>query len=703
MSKEELCEDTGWKPVLRGAVRRGVGSVSHVLALVLAVSVVGGTASAAGLLKPAGAADAAGVGIKSHAVNVVINNGFSATAVDQIFVNGTGNDMEAIYTFPLPRSASMSEVSLWIDGQEVIGEVVEKERARQIYEEQVVQGRETALAEKNDFKTFDVHVGLVRANAETRVRILYYQPLEIDLNVGRYVYPLAEGGVDEERIAFWSVDDRVSGTFSFELELKSAFPVKDVRVPGYEQDARVERIDGGGEEEDTGRMPVPRGAEGGGDLYRVRLDQAEGAALSRDVVVYYRLDDSVPARVELVPYRSGPDATGTLMAVITPAASLQRLGDGTDWLFVLDVSGSMSGGKIATLADGVTRVLGKMSPEDRFAIVTFNNNARDLTRGYVQATPQNVESWTGKVKRITAKGGTALFAGLERGYRLLDADRTTGMILVTDGVCNVGPTQHADFLKLMRKQDVRLFTFVIGNSANRPLLERLATDSGGFAMNISDADDIVGRLLQAKAKVLHECLHDVKVSFRGEKVFDLTPEKMGNIYVGEQVVLFGRYRGSGELDMEFSARVAGEARTWHCRIDLPETDIANPELERLWALSATEEAMRMIREKGDSEALVQAVVELGKEFSLVTDYTSMVVVREETFEEQGIERRNVQRVQRERQARAQRAAAPARSHRVDQGQTFNNAPAPGLGTGPVGPLFLLLAGWMNRRRKRNGQ
>ena len=69
----------------------------------------------------------------------------------------------------------------------------------------------------------------------------------------------------------------------------------------------------------------------------------------------------------------------------------------------------------------------------------------------------------------------------------LDADRTTGVILVTDGVCNVGPTQHKAFLRLVRKYDLRLFTFVIGNSANQPLMERLAEDTNGFAMNISHA------------------------------------------------------------------------------------------------------------------------------------------------------------------------------------------------------------------------
>jgi Ca-activated chloride channel family protein len=642
---------------------------------------------AAGLLKPVGSGQD-GVYIKSHHVDVTINNGFARTEIDQVFGNDTDYDIEAIYSLPLPKQASLSEVSLWVNGQEILGEVVEKEKAKKIYEEQVAKGNDVALAEKDGFRTFDINVGRVPAHTDTRVRLVYYQPLEIDLNVGRYVYPLSEGGVDEERIAFWSVDDRVKQSFRFNLELKSAFPVRDVRVPGYEQVARI--------------TSSADNAEGIGDVYTVTVDSEGGATLSKDLVVYYRLDDQVPARVELVPYRASRNEPGTFMLVVTPAASLQRIAEGTDWTFILDVSGSMSGHKIATLADGVSRVIGKMAPNDRFRIVTFNNQARDITGGYVTATPEQAGRWIRKVKEIKSGGGTALFAGLKEGYRELDADRTSGVILVTDGVCNIGPTHHKAFLELINQQDIRLFTFVIGNSANQPLLERLAKDSGGFAMNISNADDILGRLIQAKAKVLHECMHDVEIKIRGEKVCNVKPDNIGNLYMGQQAVLFGQYTNPGEVDVELRARISGEQREWHCRTALPEVDTRNPELERLWALAAIDEVMQEIREKDETPSLRKRVVDLALEYQLVTDYTSMLVVQEDVLEGEGIQRRNADRVKRERDAQQKRAAAPVRSHRVDNGSTFQHRSSPGLGigSGPVGPLFLVLTSLMARRKRK---
>ena len=666
---------------------------------------------AAGLLKPVEGGDENDVYMKSHDVNVVINNGFARTEVDQVFANEGGTDLHAIYTFPVPKEASLSELSLWIDGNEVIGEVLEKERAKKIHKEQIQKGNDTALAEKDDYKTFEISVYPVRANSETRVRLVYYQPIEIDLNVGRYVYPLEEGGVDEERIAFWSVDNKVSESFSFNLVLKSVFPVKDIRLPGHLNKSIVEKVQSGNAnansnvlvEEDEG---IQSGS-GAGEIYNVRIDSPQGDALTHDIVMYYRLADDVPARVELVPYRKTPASTGTLMVVVTPAADLQRISEGVDWTFVLDVSGSMGGGKIATLCDGVSKVIGKMSLQDRYRIITFCNTASDFTGGYITATPANVQSTLSKIKSISSGGGTNLFAGLKMAYDRLDDDRTTGVILVTDGVANIGKTEHRHFINLLKQYDLRLFTFVIGNSANQPLMDTLALQSGGFAMNISTSDDIAGRIIQAKSKILFENLHDVEFKFHGEKVREITPKKTGNLYHGQQLVLFGQFDGVGEVELELKAKISGHDRSWKCSAYLPESDTDNPELERMWALSKIENIMQDIRDNGDKASLRKEVVALGKEYSLVTDYTSMLVISEVEMEEQSIQRNNSARVNIERNAQQQRANQPVRSYRVDQNRqnpsgrrgAFDGRTSPGVGSGPVGPLFLVGVYWICRRRR----
>lgn len=649
-----------------------------------------GQTYAAGLLKPV-IGNTSDVYMKSHYVNVTINNGFSRTEVDQVFFNTGTKDIEAIYSFPVPDDASLSELSLWINGSEVTGEVFEKQKARKIYEDQKSKGNDTAIAEKNEYRTFDVSVSPVRANQETRVRLVYYQPLEITLNVGRYVYPVEEGGVDMERLSFWSVDNVVTGTFKFDLELKSTYPVQDVRIPGFENKASIFK-------DDTANN------------YNISINSSEGSSLSKDIVFYYRLKDDTPARVELVPFREmGHD--GSFMVVVTPGGVLKKLNSGTDWTFVLDTSGSMNGEKIRTLAQGVVKTINNMNANDRFRIITFSDTASDFSGGYITATKENIIKMAKRIKNINSGGSTALYAGLEMAYKGFDHDRTTGIILVTDGVANDGPSNDIDILELHRKYDVRVYTIVIGNSANRPLLKRIAKDSGGFTMNISTSDDLSGKILLAKAKLTHECLYDTELKFSGADVQQLTPNKIGNLYKGQQVVMFGKYTKPGRVSISLTGRLNGEKKEWTCEAVLPETDTDNPEIERLWALSTIKNVMGEIQESGVSDKLRKKVVDLGVEYSLVTDYTAMVVVDEIEAEELGFKRNNAKRIKKERDSQKSKSTKPGKNYRVDKTNssrtlaksnkpTFNGSSSPGIGTGPVGPFFImLLLSVMRRKRK----
>lgn len=681
------------------------GSKKIVLAL-LVIGALAVPAFSAGILRPVNG-DNSAVTLKSHKVSVTINNGFARTEVDQLFYNSSSRDLEAVYSFPIPKSASLSELSLWMNGKEVIGEVLEKKRAREIYTQETRKRVDPALAEKTENNTFEISVFPVVAKADTRLRLVYYQPITIDSNVGRYAYPLAGAGSDDDAGSFWSIDEQVKETFSFDLTIKSAFPVKDVRMPGYEGVATISNPgSASGDEafdENADAKPV-----NSSQVFNVHLDSKSGGTLNKDLIVYYRLDDEVPARVELIPYRKDNSSTGTFMVVVTPAAELKKITEGSDWTFLLDASGSMRGTRIQTLVEGVKQAIEQMSPEDRFRIVAFSSAARDVTGGYMDATPENVQEAVKRLSALKASGRTDLYAGMLGAYKKLDEDRTTGVILITDGVVKISSQQHNKFLRLLEEYDVRIFSIVIGNAGDQGFMERLAKDSGGFTMNISDSDDVVGRIMQAKTHLIHENMHNVQLKIDGVKVKDITPQVIGNLYHGQQLVMFGRYDKPGDIQIELKAKVSGEDRSWSCDAVLPEIDTDNPELERLWALSSIEDVMQIIKDEGETSNLRSEVINLGTEYSLVTDYTSMLVIMEQRFEQLGIERKNDKRVKAERQAQQKRSVQPVKSYRVDQNKTnpsgnkgaFDGKRSPGFGSGPVGPAFIALTLWL-KKRKRN--
>lgn len=630
---------------------------------------------AAGLLIPQNGGSH--IKIKDHKVDVVINNSFAQTTVKQTFINTGSADCEAVYSFPIPENASVASLSIWISGKEQIGEVVEKTKAKEIYNQQKTEGKKSALAEQNGHKTFRISVSNVPAGENTDVHLTYYQPLKIDQNIGRFVYPLTDGQTDDVESSFWESDDEVIGTFSFNCVLKSAFPIKEVRLPKHQQSANIQKK-----------------SDRFGDIYTVNVSTGEGARLNQDIVLYYRLDKSAPARVELIPFREPGSAKGHFMTVITPGADLKPIQNGTDWTFVLDVSGSMHGGKLKTLCEGVRKSIRRMSPEDRFRVITFSDNTRDLFNGFIAMNSQDVESALQTISNLRTEGGTNLYAGLHAGIENLESDRSNGVILVTDGEANRGLIEHKDFLGLIKTVDVRIFTFVISNSANRPLLKRIANESGGFAMTISESDDIGGRIMQAKNRIALQNIRDLRLSFSGNKVSHITPKQLPSLYAGEQLVLFGTYNKPGVVRLELTGVIEGVQKQWSCMVALPDIAEDNPEIERLWALSEIEDRMVQIRESGESETLVNEIKKLGTGYSLVTEYTSMIVVDQEEKERYGLDNANRDRVQKEREAQLKRAAKPVQNNRVDTEQKAFNGKSHDFGSGPVGFLFLFFASIM---------
>ncbi len=684
---------------------------AFLIAVIAAVAVVAaGRAQAAGLLSPSDGSSPP-LQIRDHQVTVVVEDGYAITRLEQVFYNPHDRALEAIYSFPVPEKAAVSEFTYWIDGKPVSGEVLPKARARQVYEDQKAAGNEAALAEQDSYKTFEMTVWPVPARGEVRIRLAYIQPAHLDTGIGRYAYPLQEGGVDEQKLAFWTANEVVSRRFSFDLTLRSAYPVEAIRLPAHPQ-AAVSQLDG-----KTWRVRIESQAAGAtgpsGDADAIPAapggySGAEAFRLDQDIVVYWRHAEGLPGGVELVANKPAADRRGTFMLVVTPGGDLSPITKGSDWVFVLDKSGSMSG-KWHTLVEGVSRGLEKLRPEDRYRIVLFDRAATDLDGGLSPATPENIRRSLDALRAVQPDQGTNLYAGLDRGLQRLDADRTAAIILVTDGVANVGETRQRAFIERVTRQDVRLFTFIMGNSANRPLLEAMTRESGGTAITISNNDDIVGAVLTATSKVTHEAMHGVRLEIDGLRVADLTPERPASLYRGEQLVLFGHYWGDGPADVTLTARISGQPVTYRTRFDFPSVATANPEIERLWAYAAIEERLQELEDFGADADLEQAVVDLAVEHGLVTSYTSMVVVREEVYAQLGISRRNQERLKIEATAREQRAARPAAERRVDQAQPmFQGArPSHGGGAGAIGPAslaFMLVplgAALVASRRRRN--
>jgi Ca-activated chloride channel family protein len=637
---------------------------------------------AAGILTPVSSADQA-IEIQDHHVDVRITDGFARTLIQQTFSNPNVHELEAIYAFPVPESASLSEITIHSGETVLQGEVIPRAEAERIYEEEKAQGNDVGMGSKESYQRYEFRVFPIRPGVETRIEVVYYQPLKIDLGVGRYVYPIEEGGTDEAGESFWTRNETVARSFSADVSVHSSYPLDDLRIKGFPG------------------TPVKEDA----NRYTWHFD-SPGATLNQDLVVYYRLAQDLPGRVDLLTYKSGDAESGYFMLTLTPGIDLQPITQGTDYLFILDLSGSMNG-KMTTLTAGVEKALGKLRPEDRVHVITFSDRARKLTRDWVTLSSDNTAGLIQRVSSLTAGGSTNLYDGLRLGLKQIDDDRPTNVVLITDAVTNQGSLDPADFHALLKQHDVRLFGFLMGNSANWPLMRAICDASDGFYSSVSNADDIVGQVLVAKEKIAYESLLDVDVQIDGVRTSEVVEDFNGKVFRGQQLVTFGRYKQGGEADLSLNARKTTGELEYQTRVNFPHQSLDYPELERLWAMSRIEqiELLQSIGKLSGAES-ENSIRDLGVAYQLVTDETSMIVMAEEGFQRHGIERKNQERIEREYNAQAQRQVNVPPT-RVDTKSPMFKLSAPRIGSGGgggamggevIGLILFVGAGAYLRRR-----
>ena len=605
-------------------LRRGLAAFALFLALPAT------WASAAGLLVPTGSDRS--LAIDSQQVAVRIDNGIAVTTVTQVFKNDAPQPLEALYTFPVPREASVSNFSMWINGKEVVGEVLERQRAREIYRQVTrVEKKDPGLLEQVDFKTFEMRVFPVPAKGEQRIQISYYQPVDYDSGFATYVYPLE---MDDEAVT------QMKGEFSLLVDVASNIPLKKIASPSHKQ-ALVT-------------------AELTKDRYRASIESAQGN-LDRDFVLVYELERERLGLDVLTSRTAGDD--GYFMLLLTPGAQFDETQKQVNVTFVIDASGSMRQvGKLDLARQAAGLAIGSLRETDTFNIIAFNIAPRPLFDAPLPATPDNLAKAREFLAGLEGRGGTDLAPALDEALAMQLPDARNAIVLLSDGQATASDDHSSVMATLARSAtQTRIFSFGIGNEVNRPLLDRLAAQTGGLADYVSGQDEVERKILLIQAKLSSPVATDLELSVDGVKIHDVTPSRLPNLYRGQQLVLMGRYSGAGEAKLTLSGTLAGKQELLSETVKFPESDGSHPQIQRMWAWRQVDERLAQLRGSEQSPSLIDQVVKLGVDYSIVTPFTAFLVLENESeYQRFSIERKNAARISTERQALDQQFAAPAR-------------------------------------------
>jgi Ca-activated chloride channel family protein len=205
-----------------------------------------------------------------------------------------------------------------------------------------------------------------------------------------------------------------------------------------------------------------------------------------------------------------------------------------------------------------------------------------------------------------------------------------------------------------RPGGTRIFAIGVGNDVNRPLLQQMAEDAGGLAAFVSRGDNFERQARAFRRKLLRPAVSNIEMEFDSSELYDLEPRRLPNLYHGAPVRLYGRYRTPGPTHITLRGDVGGERFEKQLTLDMPGEEAENPEIERMWAWHRVQRLLKEADRTGSRDAVVDEIIRLGEGFSIVTEYTSFLVLENDAeYRRWKIERRNALRVERDRRSQQQ--------------------------------------------------
>ncbi|MBN2204223.1 MAG: VWA domain-containing protein [Thermoleophilia bacterium] len=567
--------------------------------LILTLAVVPSAASAIGILLPTDRS-LGPMAIESHRVEITITDRAAVTKVDQVFENRTDQILEATYIFPLPAGSSVSQFALWINGQRTEGEVLEREAAARIYQDIVARIRDPGLIEYMGGNLFKARVFPIPARGEQRVEIQFTSVLSYEAGVYRYLYPMKTSGQAAATMRDFTVTAKID----------SAIPIQSIYSPTHEVD--IARRD---------------------DHHATAGFEKSRADLGKDFLLYFTVSPE-DVGLSLLTYRPAHE-DGYFMMMITPRNDLED--DevmGKHVTFVLDTSGSMSGDKMDKAKEALRFCLEHLGSDDLFNVIRFSSGIEALSDAPLSASAANVEKAKGFVADLRALGGTAISEALEAALDQPDEEGVPHLVVfLTDGMPTVGQTDTDRIIRDVEdwnERRARIFVFGLGEDVNANFLDAISNANRGASEYARGGEELERKLSGFYAKIAFPVMADLVLKVDGDaELFDIYPRETPDLFHGSQLLLLGRYRDDGDADVILGGKVGAQTKTYSYEVNFPDRERDNDFLAHLWATRKVGFLLDEIRLRGESRELRDEVIALGREYGIVTPYTSYLVTEDE--------------------------------------------------------------------------
>jgi len=553
-------------------------------------------------------------------ISAQVSGNVARVELTQLYQNPSPDRLEAIYAFPLPPNAAVTDMYFRIGDRIVYSEVKRKAEARRTYEAARAEGKTAALTEQERPNLFTQSVANIPPGETVAVVLRYVH--EVPYDHGRYVFHVPTTIGPRYIPASGVVKD--AGRITPPVVGPSFRSAHDVAItvrlsPGPAFDRVASR---------NHRVVSGMDGEGGRLVALAENDRIP----NKDFVLSYSPAGAVPRANALHERERGDDYL--MLFVQPPVKVADDLVRPKELVFLLDKSGSMMGAPIEAAKALVSKSLQRMGPQDTFQIVAFDGAAYSMSPDPLPNTPANVQAANQWLSQLDGGGGTEMMRGILQALTPSeDPSRLRMVVFCTDAYIG----NEYEILSAIRehRKNARVFAFGIGSSVNRYLIEGMAREGRGAADYVSFQESPDAAVQRLYGLLDRPVLTDLELSFEGMKVSHLYPEHLPDLFAGQPLVVIGQYAGSGSGAVVLKGKLGNKPYRQRIPVEATAAQGNGAVLGTLWARRKIETLMH--QQPGDpSPDTVEDVIALGLKFKLITQYTSFVAVERQLLADPGL-------------------------------------------------------------------
>jgi Ca-activated chloride channel homolog len=553
--------------------------------------------------------------LKDTRVDVAVAGVIADVTVRQVYENRGTRPIHARYIFPASTRAAVYGMTMTVGDVRTVARIRERVQAAREFEAARRDGKSASLLEQSRANVFSMKVANVLPGDSISVELKYTELLVPTDGVYEFVYPTVVGPRYSEKRESQALpgDEFVAAPYTHEGEsprsefhlsgvVSAGVPLRELASPSHQLVVRAS---------------APGRAE-------VTLAEAGPWSGNRDFVLRYRLAGQEIASGVLL--YQGRDENFFLLMALPPQAVQADQVPPREYIFVLDVSGSMSGFPLDTAKQLMRDLATVLRPSDTFNIIVFAAGSETFSPLSVPATPLNLTRALEFIGQRHGGGGTQLLPALERAVAIpRHGEASRSIVLVSDGYIEA----ESDVFDYIRAQldNVNFFAFGIGTSVNRFLIEGVARAGLGEPFIVTEPSGAAGAAAQFRRYIDTPVLTGIDVSFTGFDTYDVEPKQVPDLFARRPIVVFGKWRGSAAGSIEISGRTGGGIYQTSIAVSPASADSRHAALRYLWARNRIAD-LSDFGPGGPGEERIAEITALGLTYHLLTRYTSFIAVQE---------------------------------------------------------------------------